>query len=389
MSRPSSAEQRDAGFRDDEEVVMPLPCMDSSSDEELCEADTTGNPAGDVWSAAAPVESADWQTANSTEVADPWLHRALLALDTTPAASLALQPSARFRRLRPAASNVELTAVDGPFATHTTYELPVDTGDPLIDVLHRFQLRERVLQPLNAALVSWSLERERLAKACEERLVHAPPGAGSDASMSKTNVGGYQSYPDVFDDSYVSPKDPDDDTEWFRAARELRRVVNEAMDELGDQVQFDAEDEAHRPDRAAAVPHAAYAWLNVNRSGHSNYLHQHDVHRWSAVYYVHAGEPNAPGFPCPHGGKMVFRAGPHPDQRSAADAGEDGACSHSFMIVTPQPGTLWLFPGSVPHTVLQTVLPPGVPEPETPRISVGINFLVASHPPPRPATVMS
>ena len=43
-----------------------------------------------------------------------------------------------------------------------------------------------------------------------------------------------------------------------------------------------------------------------------------------------------------------------------------------------------LFPGTVPHAVMCTVLPPGAPEPETPRISIGVNWAEAVTPAPAP-----
>jgi hypothetical protein len=390
MSRPSSAELREAGFREDEELVMPLPVFDSSSEDDEDDDGAHCTAAPNV-SLAGLVHELDVAETFQEEMADPWLHRALLALSTTPAASLALPTTTRLKRLPLIASNAALLQADGPFATHTSYELPVDSGALLVDVVNRFKLHGRVYEPLNIALTAWALERERLHNECKERLVHAEPGRGSHAGQSKTNVGGYQSYPDVFDDECISPKSLEDDCPAFCAAREMRRHVSQAMDELGSDVTFELGDEieSQGPDRAAGEVHPAYAWLNVNRTGDSNYLHQHDVTKWSAVYYVHGGEPNPEGFPCPNGGKMVFRTGPSqaPRDHAAGKYGEGQGssehCTHAYMVVPPEPGVLWLFPGSVPHTVIETVLPPGVPEPEMPRISIGINFLVASHPAPR------
>jgi hypothetical protein len=69
------------------------------------------------------------------------------------------------------------------------------------------------------------------------------------------------------------------------------------------------------------------------------------------------------------------------DHRLHPSSGEPRS---SYFAVPPTPGTLWLFPGSVPHTVMHTVLPEGVPEPATPRISIGINFETAVAPLARP-----
>ena len=130
------------------------------------------------------------------------------------------------------------------------------------------------------------------------------------------------------------------------------------------------------------------------RDFHCHSLPQVDL--WSAVYYVNEGEPNAPGFGFEQSGHMIFRAGPRPtaeggpcaSSRSSSSAtqvaGEECEAPRTFFAVPPTAGTLWLFPGSMPHTVMPTVLPPGAAEPETPRISIGVNFEVAVPPLPRP-----
>ena len=92
---------------------------------------------------------------------------------------------------------------------------------------------------------------------------------------------------------------------------------------------------------------------------------------------------------------------------SNVESGRVGSCSsqgefsqvrssspHSYLAVPPLPGSLWLFPGSVPHAVLQC-MPPETTVPATPppsgavalqcssaRISIAINFLDATPPPP-------
>jgi len=121
-------------------------------------------------------------------------------------------------------------------------------------------------------------------------------------------------------------------------------------------------------------PRCADAWLNVNRTPDSNFMHTHQVDLWSAVYYVSEGEPNAPGSAHPTCGHMIFRGGPRPVEEGGPRLGNDGQPRQSYFAVPPAPGTLWLFPGSVPHTVMHTVLPEGVPEPFMPRISIGVNF---------------
>lgn len=133
----------------------------------------------------------------------------------------------------------------------------------------------------------------------------------------------------------------------------------------------------------AAARRDGYAWLNVNRTPHSNFLHTHTFERWSGCYFVQEGEPNAPGFACPTSGHMVFRGGRR-RRGHEADGGPAEGASHTYFAVPPTPGTLWLFGGTVPHCVMRTQLPPGVPEPESPRISIGVNWSDAVTPSPRP-----
>ena len=348
---------------------------------------------------------------------DDMLRQVLLAKKTR---SLELGEATHFEPLRPAATNVPFAAAAAEFlATHTTYQVPIDAGLHVrpgaeldastaghVDVIHRFALRKSLSGPLNARLTEWALHKERLAKECEGRLIHIAAGRGSDAGVNKTNVGGFQSFHDLFEDAPAPVESSDDDGDGDggggggddgEAKRDLlilRSAVSAALDEAiartgltpaeGEAEEGDAypgEAAPHRP--AAGEPHASYAWLNVNRSADSNFMHTHQVDLWSAVYYLNDGEPNAPGFASPTSGHMVFRAGSRPVEEGGPRSVGDTPC-RSYFAVPPLPGTLWIFPGSVPHTVMPTELPPGLPEPEIPRISIGVNFDRATPPLPRP-----
>ena len=139
--------------------------------------------------------------------------------------------------------------------------------------------------------------------------------------------------------------------------------------------------------------YASDAWFNVNRSSDLNFMHTHDLERWSAVYFVAEGEGwNEES----NGGRLLFRGG-----RTAASTFEE---SHSYLAVPPAPSTLWLFPGSVPHAVLGHIVnddPPRHPRtgrsdhsiaadaargegraPEPARVSVAINYFALA-PAPR------
>jgi hypothetical protein len=354
---------------------------------------------------------------------DACLKRVLLAEKTR---SLALPESSSFERLQPNATNVP-TAGSTYFATHTTYQIPIDIGEhvrpgqsltnkKLVDVVHRFTVRRSYSGPMNERLTRWGLHKEQLAKECEGRLIHVAPGRGSDAGVSKTNVGGYQSFHDLFEPPSADDEGPPSEAKLdclllhrvVSAALDAARAEHEFLEAAKTESEAEAEAAAYAQEGAGGVAeapygetaddvraaadtslHAAYAWLNVNRTRDSNFMHTHQVDLWSAVYYVNEGEPNAPGFAHEASGHMIFRAGPRPDGEGGPSKGltagpEESEPCRSYFAVPPSPGTLWLFPGSMPHTVMPTVLPDGLDEPETPRISIGINFEVAVPPLPRP-----
>ena len=220
---------------------------------------------------------------------DPVLRQVLLSYKTP---TLRLPESTCFEPLRPIATNVPLHD-DSLFATHTTYQVPVSTqslhvrpaqkltDQPLVDTVHRFALQRWLSGPLNQRLTEWALHKERLGKECEERLVPVAPGPGSDAGVSKTNVGGYQSFHDLFE----PPLEDDEDTQSKRDCLLLDRIVSAALDEAtGDAGDWDdpypAEAAGLRP--SGGERHASYAWLNVNRTADSNFMHTHQVDLWSA-----------------------------------------------------------------------------------------------------------
>ena len=348
---------------------------------------------------------------------DPELHELLLSHKKR---SLALPETTCFEPLRPVATNVPILADDSFFATHTTYQVPIDglhvrPGQPLdcpglVDTIHRFAVKRRIATPLCNRLTEWAMHKERRGKDAEGRLGLVKAGKGSDAGVQKTNVGGYQSFHDLFDEDPANEEanlfsaqangdagadgsgdeedEEDEDAsapEWLRRSKRdcllVRDIVSAAIDEAGGD-SYPGEAAAHRP--PAGGRHASYGWLNVNRSADSNFMHTHQVDLWSAVFYVCEGEPNAPGFPSPCGGHMIFRGGARPEGEGGPALAADGAPCRTYLAVPPSAGTLWLFPGSLPHLVMRRLLPPGVAEPEVPRISIGVNFDFAVPPLPVP-----
>ena len=129
---------------------------------------------------------------------------------------------------------------------------------------------------------------------------------------------------------------------------------------------------------------SAGAWVNVNRGADINFLHIHDAGWWSGVYFVRPGLATAES---PHAGHLVFRGGARcPLTGGDPDAASTGA-SHTYLAVPPTPGTLWLFPGGVPHCVFassSTICERSASQDcvdNVCRISVAMNFAVAAPPP--------
>ena len=172
---------------------------------------------------------------------EAWLKHVLLAHKTR---SLALPESTTFEPLSPRATNVPVGDSEF-FATHTTYQVPIDIGEHvrpgqsltnkrLVDVVHRFAVRRSLCVPMNERLTRCALHKEQLAKECEGRLIHVAPGRGSDASVNKTNVGGYQSFHDLFEPPPAEDEDEEQQQQPTDVAKldclMLHRIVSAALD---------------------------------------------------------------------------------------------------------------------------------------------------------------
>jgi hypothetical protein len=263
---------------------------------------------------------------------------------------LGLPDSATFEPLLPAATHIAVNA-SNVFDTHASYRVPCDyqcqaaqgRGRSMygrVDIVHCLTLQPTVANPLIEALRSWALTKEELAKASVN-----DPGPSSDAGVSKTNWGGFQSYPDLFErheDATVHQA--------LEPCRQLHVIASHAMDELGPEQYLD---DLVRPN--VGELHPAYAWVNVNRSRDYNFMHVHETGRWSAVFFVSAGDTDPQSLQQPPGGEMtnghlIFRGG-----RKRSRGGEASGFSHTYMAVAPVPGSLWLFPGTIPHAVMDVM----------------------------------
>lgn len=213
------------------------------------------------------------------------------------------------------------------------------------------------------------------------------------AGVYISNNGGFQSYPDLFDYQEAFEDFPALGSTWEEhAAGRSRKQPRVRLNDWG-RAEFTDEDvqgrrychqlhgvcsiaidEIQRVEGGGRTggdeTHAANAWLNVNRGQDINMMHRHCATRWSGTYYVSGGSESAQKLD----GRLLFRTGP---KRRAG--GQQPLASHSFMTVSPVPGTLWLFPGSIPHRVLGMIAATDVTTRGmwAPRISVAMNFVNA------------
>ncbi len=120
----------------------------------------------------------------------------------------------------------------------------------------------------------------------------------------------------------------------------------------------------------AAVGWVATAWANVNRAGHGNRAHAHPGAYWSGIYWVDDGGAASD----PARGGMLELADPRgilptmvaPQLRCAVAATHgDGEGER----VTPEAGTMVLFPSWLVHSVAPYAGPDA-------RISIAFNFSV-------------
>ena len=342
---------------------------------------------------------------------------ALLAFDS---GQLSLPEAATFEPLLPTGTDrpiLDPAAVE-IFASHTTFDMP-RFGSDAVDVAHRFCLRDGGAR-LNQGLKKYALHMERYARrsgAEPERLISGVhmlphPRDRSASGVHISNRGGFQSYPDLFDyfdlldcvqaaglasgrlargrektppavanfvlNEWGRAAFGQDDLDGRRFCQELHRVACAAIDDLQRASGGGAgppEANAGRPGSVANFSHRANAWLNVNRADDVNLMHVHQQGRLSATYYVAGSQPAEHSLD----GRLVFRTGARKRHK-----GEASPASHAYMSVPPVPGTLWLFPGSVPHRVFGMSGASGQQDCTrgmwAPRISVALNFLDAECP---------
>ena len=179
-----------------------------------------------------------------------------------------------------------------------------------------------------------------------ERAILARAQRGEANRIS--NVGGWQSLPDLLD--WPEP-------EIKALAGELDRSVQmiSAMPAL-----------LARQPEMPRVKYKAYGWANINRPGDYNMIHLHPGNNWSVVYYVATGTLNPD---TPMNGRIELR-----DPRPAATfARTPGFNSGQPMLIRPQAGMMLVFPAWIEHWVHPF-------QGEGHRISIAINVAIETEP---------
>jgi uncharacterized protein (TIGR02466 family) len=154
-------------------------------------------------------------------------------------------------------------------------------------------------------------------------------------SASKSNQGGWQSQPDLF--------------QWGEPGiAALGRLVRSAINIATESIQVPS---------SLKLEFRLHGWAAVNRKGHYNTAHVHPGSTWSGTYYVDAGDetPEAPG------AVLEFL---HPITAAAMSFFE--GVLPSARLVRPQSGMIILFPSYLQHSVR-------VYGGERPRICVAFN----------------
>jgi hypothetical protein len=280
----------------------------------------------------------------------------LQSLEFVEAASLLLGAEETVEEWRQArgASFTQLALVDLPavftppstsssFASITTICLPDNppTRDPKRmkeSFVHRLVLHTDVARHLNAQLRS-----------------DAVLSSGSFPGSSISNVGGYHSQARRFD--------LHNSALWFGA---LHRLLLEALHLL------------HADGEVDSVPInslEAFGWMNVSPATAFNKLHDHGAIPYSMVYFVDDGcaaSDQQASRVLPEGWLEAWDADSckayyHSIASQISQWERPSACAgelllqtqlkawtneYAFLSVTPTPGTLWLFPGYMPHAVL-------------------------------------
>jgi uncharacterized protein (TIGR02466 family) len=158
-----------------------------------------------------------------------------------------------------------------------------------------------------------------------ERAILARAHRGEANRIS--NVGGWQSLPDLLD--------------WPEA--EIKLLAQE-VDRAIQQISTLPAMLARQPEPPPPVKYSAYGWANVNRPGDYNLIHLHPGNQWSVVYYVATGTPNPD---TPMNGRIELR-----DPRPAAIyARMPGFTCGQPILIKPQAGMMLVFPAWIEHGV--------------------------------------
>jgi hypothetical protein len=246
------------------------------------------------------------------------------------------------------------------FSRHIKIDLPLGNtlisscASPLTEVaLHLFVLKkDDDFTRTNATVINYALEQERRG-----------------INLLLSNQGGFHSHQALFRDSMFK-KDV--------LMRKLEQTfVRAAAETLADEAEKTGEvGRLFAEQVAAEISGCSSSWVNVNRHGHSNGLHDHANATWSGVYYASVPKPartksldatdNSTMLRLKHSGRFCVRTAvggfegklKKGDVRATNPEKPEGWCQYAF--VDPTEGLLVLFPSWLQHMVMPLVDPDAV-----------------------------
>jgi len=240
---------------------------------------------------------------------------------------------ASFSREQPTTTSVAVPR-RGSFTSAENMSVPDNAPGSDSSSVYRFVLQAAQATALNAALRHDAIEQSQ-----------------SSRGIQVSNAGGFH--------GKTTTLDPKASDAWYGP---LRKVIVEALHTL------------HVDGLVAGcrieLLHLT-GWVNVSLRGSFNQPHDHGAVPLSCVYFVDGGGPPPPGFHArvspdgPNSSRRITPPPPSPVHATtlpspAGCAGEllfqtqplPNSNRYTFFSVLPIPGTLFLFPGYMPHAVL-------------------------------------
>tara|TARA_B110000971_G_scaffold216893_1_gene252728 strand:- start:239 stop:1462 length:1224 start_codon:yes stop_codon:yes gene_type:complete len=222
----------------------------------------------------------------------------------------------------------DMTATNA-FQSHVEYVVPgvqVMGGTGNNRALHVLRLSPRWHATILADLTRRATTKTRLAHEAQERLVQGP-----DGGVTVSNVGGFQSMHDLLEPKtwyYTSDEEEEEEEgkstkkgngdEKELGAKNLSPLKGWALVSAAVCLAHDRVRDSENGEREI-TKHDLYGWLNANRGGDHNKLHEHGGKgSWSGVFYV-----RCPKFVRPNANRKTANTGTSQSSSDDTDSDSD------------------------------------------------------------------